>query len=379
VVAESDRAIDQARIISVDEQNTQLKAAVSVCRCQRGLWLRDAETAKSSSGHAWDLAYDTRSEEDFIRAARLQGEASLAQGELVVADERLRHALVRARTIGLVEEELPALVGMAELSRRRGDLSGARALLDDVWEAAERGPLRLPHADACNVLAQIERDAGGANAAVEAAMNAYQLAWCDGPPFAYYWGLEGAKTHLGALGAAEPSLLPYDESAHEPIPDVKIDLGAVVSKRISVFFSYSHKDKKLLERLLPHLSPLGRGGHIQGWTDDMIAPGTVWSEQIDRALGSAQLVLLLITADFIASDYCYREEMMKALGRHEAGTARVIPIILRPVAWQNTPFAKLQALPSGGKPVTKWSNFDDACVNIEQGIAKVVEELSSRA
>lgn len=92
-----------------------------------------------------------------------------------------------------------------------------------MWESAERGPYPLFHADALNVLAQIERDAGNIPAAIEAARQAYRKAWC-GPPFAYHWGLEAARDHLKALGAPEPSdLLPFDESKHEPMPEVEID------------------------------------------------------------------------------------------------------------------------------------------------------------
>jgi len=97
-------------------------------------------------------------------------------------------------------------------------------LLDDVWEPAERGPYPLNHADAYNVLAQIERDAGHTEAAVEAATGAHRRAWCDGPPFAYHWGLETARAHLVALGAPQPTdLLPYRESRYEPMPDVEIN------------------------------------------------------------------------------------------------------------------------------------------------------------
>ena len=98
--------------------------------------------------------------------------------------------------MGLVQEELPALVALAELRRHQGDPAAARDLLDDVWEPAERGPYPLIHADAFNVLAQIERDAGNIEAAIEAATQAYRLAWCDGPPYAYHWGLEAARAHL---------------------------------------------------------------------------------------------------------------------------------------------------------------------------------------
>ena len=154
---------------------------------------------------------------------RLQGEAALGLGNLATADERLHHALTRARAINLVEEELPALIGLAELRRRQGELKEARELLGDVWEAAERGPFRLLHADAFNVLAQIERDAGNRQQAVEAATAAYRLAWCDGPPFAYHWGLQKARAMLAELGAPEPLLPPFDPTKFEPMPEVEIE------------------------------------------------------------------------------------------------------------------------------------------------------------
>jgi len=191
---------------------------------QLALWKADHAAAFQLATRAWELASVQRYERDFIRAARLQGEASLGLNDLASADERLHHALTRARAVNLAEEELPALIALAELRRRQGDSDVARELLDDVWEAAKRGPYPLLHADALNVLAQIERDAGNTAAAIEAATQAYRKAWCDGPPFAYHWGLEAARAHLNALGAPEPSdLPPYDESQHEPMPDVEID------------------------------------------------------------------------------------------------------------------------------------------------------------
>ena len=125
--------------------------------------------------------------------------------------------------MNLVEEELPALVALAELRRRQGDEKAAREFLDDVWEFAERGPYPLFHADALNVLAQIERDAGNTDKAIEAATKAYQLAWCDGPPYAYHWGLIKAQKHLEELGAPLPDMPAFDESKFEPMPEVEID------------------------------------------------------------------------------------------------------------------------------------------------------------
>jgi tetratricopeptide (TPR) repeat protein len=163
-----------------------------------------------------------RFERGIIRAARLQGEAALGLDDLSTAEERLHHALARARSVNLVEVELPALIGLGEIRRRQSDIKAARELLDDVWEPAERGPFKLFHADAYNVLTQIERDVGDHEAAVKAAMEAYRLAWCDGPPFTYHWGLQKARAHLAALGVEEPNLLPFDESKYGPMPEVEI-------------------------------------------------------------------------------------------------------------------------------------------------------------
>jgi tetratricopeptide (TPR) repeat protein len=187
------------------------------------LWLGKHADAQTLANRAMAFSQQRRFERKEILAARLQGEAALGLGDLSTAEERLHHGLARARAVNLVEEELPALIGLAELRRRQEDLKAARELLDDVWEPCERGPFKLFHADAYNVLAQIERDAGDHEAAVKAAMEAYRLAWCDGPPFAYHWGLQKARAHLAALGVEEPILLPFDESKYESMPEVEIE------------------------------------------------------------------------------------------------------------------------------------------------------------
>jgi tetratricopeptide (TPR) repeat protein len=190
---------------------------------ERALWLREYSDAQLWAEKAMTFSQQLHYEQGMIRAARLQGETALGLEDLATADERLHHALARARAANLIEEELPALIGLAELRRRQSDLKAERELLDDVWEPAERGPYKLLHVDAFNVLAQIERDAGDHAAAAKAATEAYRLAWCDGPPFAYHWGLQKAKAHLSALGVPEPSLPPFDASKYEPMPEVEID------------------------------------------------------------------------------------------------------------------------------------------------------------
>ena len=190
---------------------------------QRDLWQGGPANAYALAQSAWELAHMKRFERDFIRAARLKGAAALGLDDLKTADERLHHALTRARRVNYVEEELPALIALAELRRREGKPDEARELLDDVWDPAERGPYPLLHADAFNVLAQIERDAGNLDKAIKAATKAYRLAWCDGPPFAYHWGLVAAQKHLQELGAREPEMPPFDPSKFEPMPEVEID------------------------------------------------------------------------------------------------------------------------------------------------------------
>jgi hypothetical protein len=147
---------------------------------------------------------------------------------------------------------------------------------------------------------------------------------------------------------------------------------------IEIFYSYSHKDEELRERLETHLKLLQRQGVIKGWHDRLISAGTEWAGQIDHYLESAQIILLLISADFLASDYCYDNEMKRALERHEAGEARVIPIILRPVDWASASFSKLQALPRDGKAVTTWSNQDEAFTQIAQGIRQIALGLAGK-
>lgn len=187
------------------------------------LWFGEYTDAQLWADKAMTYSQQLHFERVKIRAERLQGEAALGLDDGAVAEERLHLAVARARAVNLLEEELPALVGLAELQRRRGDLKAAHDLLEDVWEPTDRGPFTLFHVDAYNVLAQIERDAGNHAAAAKAATIAHHLAWCDGPPFAYHWGLQKAKAHLAALSVPEPTLLPFDASKYEPMPQIEID------------------------------------------------------------------------------------------------------------------------------------------------------------
>ncbi|NJO67386.1 MAG: toll/interleukin-1 receptor domain-containing protein, partial [Leptolyngbyaceae cyanobacterium RM1_405_57] len=147
---------------------------------------------------------------------------------------------------------------------------------------------------------------------------------------------------------------------------------------LTLFLSYSHKDEALKDELVVHLASLKRQGKIQAWQDRDIEAGTEWDAEIKQQLESAEIILLLVTPRFIASDYCYDLEMQQAMQRHEAGSARVIPIILKPCDWQHSPFSKLQVVPKDAKPVTQWSDPDAAFLNVVQSIRRAVESLQAK-
>src|SRR5215813_1031893 len=144
---------------------------------------------------------------------------------------------------------------------------------------------------------------------------------------------------------------------------------------LKLFYCYAHQDKELRDALDNHLSILKRQKLIEIWYDGKISPGVKWEDEIDKHLSSADIVLLLVSAAFLASDYCYSKEMERSLQRHEEGTARVVPIILRPVYWEDAPFSQLQILPTEAKPITRWGNHDDAYEDIARRLHGVVKEL----
>ncbi|WP_448603995.1 tetratricopeptide repeat protein [Thermoleptolyngbya sp.] len=147
---------------------------------------------------------------------------------------------------------------------------------------------------------------------------------------------------------------------------------------LTLFVSYSHRDEALKDELIVHLANLKRQGKIAAWQDRDIEAGTEWDVEIKQQLEAAEVILLLITPRFLASDYCYDLEMQRAVQRHDEGNARVIPIILKPCDWQGSPFSKLQVLPKDAKPVTQWTDQDEAFLNVVQGIRRAVESLHAK-
>ncbi len=150
------------------------------------------------------------------------------------------------------------------------------------------------------------------------------------------------------------------------------------SETIEVFYLYTDQDEDLQRQLDNHLSFLRGEGLIAPWHKRLITPGMNRTEALDQHLNAASIILLLVSVDFMASGYCYGIEMQRAMERHNAGEAHIIPILLRPVEnWQDTQFGKLQVLPRNGTPVTSWFNREDAFVDIAQGIRETLREVQN--
>jgi len=148
---------------------------------------------------------------------------------------------------------------------------------------------------------------------------------------------------------------------------------------LKIMFCYSHRNKIQRRQVETHLALLKRQGLIEIWYDRKITAGTEWNGLIDNHLNTSDITLLLISADFLESDYCCDVEMKRAIERHKSGEARVIPVILRKCQWKDTLLKDLQALPSDGLPVDQWTRSNDAYDNIASGIRNVIAELKTRS
>ena len=147
---------------------------------------------------------------------------------------------------------------------------------------------------------------------------------------------------------------------------------------VSIFVSYAPEDQTLEEELKEHLRPLEEDGHIFLWENTQSSTPTTRAHGVNQHLNTAEIILLLISPDFLATDYYYDVELKRALERHEHGEARVIPIIVRPVHWQEGPLGYLQALPKKAQPVTVWSDRKEAWRDVVESLSHVVDETRER-
>lgn len=150
------------------------------------------------------------------------------------------------------------------------------------------------------------------------------------------------------------------------------------SPKLKLFISYSHEDEQMKHDLDKHLIMLKRSGKVEVWNDRQIIAGQEWDGAIKKEIQEADIILLLISADFNNSEYIWKEELSEAMSRHEQGKARVVPVILRKCEWKDMPYARLQALPKGARPVTDFPDKDDAFTDIASGIRTLVDNLLAK-
>jgi internalin A len=148
-------------------------------------------------------------------------------------------------------------------------------------------------------------------------------------------------------------------------------------KKLNVFISYSHKDEAFKEALDTHLTMLKRSDKIATWNDRAILAGTEWDNEIKQQLANAHIIVLLVSASFLASDYIWKEELNHAMQRHENGTARIIPVFIKACDWKDAPLGKIQGLPRDAKPIGTADN-DEVWTAVAQGIRAVVADAQQR-
>ncbi len=153
-----------------------------------------------------------------------------------------------------------------------------------------------------------------------------------------------------------------------------LDVSAGKQKLCRVFVSYARIDEPHRVRLDVHLAPLVREGLIELWSDRAIAPGSDWERDIAQELGGADIVLLLVTPDFVASVYCFERELAEALRRHEEEGVRILPVFVKSVDLENMPFGKFQGLPMDRRPISTWADADEAWLQVAKGVRTVVED-----
>ena len=228
------------------------------------------------------------------------------------------------------------------------------------------------------------KDAIGDRAAISFSVGFYDaLGAGRDVEFAYRLGcaairLEGIAEHLTPVLLKQPVSDPTSSPPSTPPSVPPAPKPQPMDGPIEMFISYSHKDEALKDELYVHLANLTRQNKIKPWQDRAIEAGSEWDAEIKANLESAGIILLLITPRFIASEYCFDKEMQRAMERHREGTARVIPVIMKPCDWQGTPFSKLQVVPKDAKPVTSWNDQDEALLNVVQSIRRAVDSLAKK-
>ena len=171
---------------------------------------------------------------------------------------------------------------------------------------------------------------------------------------------------------------PRLEEIHQPLaalPALASPRPTLARRAAEAFLSYAPADAPLARAFEAHLAALKRDRLLATWHEGLVSPGLAWDEATCRRLDTAHLILLLISADFLTSDRCYNVHLVRALRRHEAGLARVIPILLRTCDWRTATLAAFEPLPKNHTPVTAWSDQDSAFAEIAASLRQALEAL----
>ncbi len=150
---------------------------------------------------------------------------------------------------------------------------------------------------------------------------------------------------------------------------------------VKIFVIYAHEDKPVRDKLLRQLRPLADNGAISLWSDHEIKPGSVWDEEIRQRLAESEIILLLISDDFFASDYIRRVEFKTAINLQANGQTHILPIITRHCGWADMPaLSRLQVLPPEGRPVSskEWDSPDEPYLKIYEGVRTIAREIHTR-
>ncbi|WP_437756548.1 toll/interleukin-1 receptor domain-containing protein [Sorangium sp. So ce1389] len=176
-------------------------------------------------------------------------------------------------------------------------------------------------------------------------------------------------TAVGATAAPPPRAI---------TTEVRIDRADDTRSRIRVYLSYAPEDDKPRSRLEAHLATMKREGLLETWCPKAIAAGQEQRGKIDENLRAADVILLCVSADYVASDYAYDVEVALAMQRWSLGEAQVVPILVRPAEWETLPYGRLDPLPRDRKPVSTWEDQDEAWLDVAKGIRSIVERLAGR-
>jgi len=171
-----------------------------------------------------------------------------------------------------------------------------------------------------------------------------------------------------------------DKGKRLRIHDFEVLLDKKPQQPIKVFFSYSHKDTDFMKHLSVHLAPLRRLEKIEVWTDKAIQAGEEWDVEIENNLRDSNVILLLVSADFVASSYIWKKEIPMALKLEKETKARVVPIYLRPFDFSGLNFSKNQMIPKDSgenlKAISQWENMDEAYMEVAGKIREVIESFN---